>query len=339
LEEESGLAGAGEQSGNNESASFLTTITISHAMNDTNFASSHSRRSPACDPKVRLRQAVLFAVLVVALLALGVRVALNPQGFVAGLSVLIHGHQEEGWSDGGSVFKGRLFEQDGRTLLWAGPSDSMHFDVTETTLPLDGLRYGIGREAFPALIEPRFVSVSEASSWIDPNAPVLLVQIGDEVKIYPVQQLIRHEVVNDTIGGRAIFAAYCILADLGAVYDREMGGHDFTFALSGYTCSHPDVWDGRDAFVLWDRDTESLWWPTIGKAVSGPMLGVNLKVLDPALWSQTTWAAATTRYPTARVLDKGQDFERPVSWPRLEHLPSLNPGEEPKLAPRWGGNP
>ena len=26
-------------------------------------------------------------------------------------------------------------------------------------------------------------------------------------------------------------------------------------------------------FVLWDRDTESLWWPLAGTAVSGPMIG------------------------------------------------------------------
>jgi hypothetical protein len=313
--------------------------TSSDPMNDPILSSNHPRRPPACDPKVRLRQCVLLALLLVATLALGVRVALNPQGFLAGLSALIHGQQEDGWSDEGSGSKGGLIEQDGRTLLWGGPTDSMHFDVSETILPLDGLRYGLGREAFPALIEPRFVSVSEAARWIDPSARVLLVQIGDEVKIYPVQQLIRHEVVNDIIGGRAIFAAYCILADLGAVYDREMDGHTFTFALSGYTCSHPDVWDGRDAFVLWDRDTESLWWPTLGKAVSGPMLGANLKLLDPALWRQTTWAKARAEYPTALVLDKGQDFDRPVSWPRLDRFTPIDPTESPELAPRWGENP
>ena len=49
-------------------------------------------------------------------------IAFNPQGFVAGLSVLIRGQQEDGWSDEGSGSKGGLFEQDGRTLLWGGPT-------------------------------------------------------------------------------------------------------------------------------------------------------------------------------------------------------------------------
>lgn len=40
-----------------------------------------------------------------------------------------------------------------------------------------------------------------------------------------------------------IFAAYCILANLGAVYGREIA-FPLTFAVSGYTYSDQDVWPG-----------------------------------------------------------------------------------------------
>lgn len=95
-----------------------------------------------------------------------------------------------------------------------------------------------------------------------------------------------------------------------------MEDHTFTFAVSGYTCGQTNVWGGRQAFVLWDRDTESLWWPTIGTAVSGPMFGAHLKLLDKALWSQTTWGVVKDNFPQVRVLDTGQDFKRPQSWPK-----------------------
>jgi len=146
-----------------------------------------------------------------------------------------------------------IHADDGRQLLHGGQDESMHFDITTFRLDPANLNYGIGREAFPALIEPKFISAAEASEWLGPDDRVLAVRIKDEVRVYPVELLIRHEVVNDVVAGVPIFAAYCILADLGAVYDRRLGDHTLTFALSGYTYADPDVWDGRDAFVLWDR--------------------------------------------------------------------------------------
>jgi hypothetical protein len=51
---------------------------------------------------------------------------------------------------------------------------------------------------------------------------------------------------------------YCISADLGAIYDRQYGDEVLTFALGGYTYYEPNIWNGLDAFVLWDKESESL---------------------------------------------------------------------------------
>ncbi len=230
---------------------------------------------------------------------------------------------------------------DGTRLLRGGEEESMHFDITTFRLDPANLNYGIGREAFPALIAPKFVSADEASAWLGQEDRVLAVRIKDEVRVYPVELLIRHEVVNDVVADVPIFAAYCILADLGAVYDRRLGDHTLTFALSGYTYADPDVWEGRDAFVLWDRETESLWWPPIGKAVSGPLVDRSLKLLNEAHWSQTTWGKIVAKHPHAMVLQRGQDFERPQQWTRLEQPVAESVAESsspPTIAPRWGKN-
>ena len=63
--------------------------------------------------------------------------------------------------------------------------------------------------------------------------------------------------VNDVVGGKPIMAAYCELADLGAIYDRVLDDKVYTFALSGYTYFDPEVWDGMDGFVLWDREPKA----------------------------------------------------------------------------------
>lgn len=238
-----------------------------------------------------------------------------------------------------SVDRGKVFSADGRRWLWGGRESRTHFDITVTRLRPAGLHYGIGREAFDALIRPAFEPAAGAR-WLRGSDRVLTATIGGLTRVYPLSLLERHEVVNDEFGGREIFAAFCPLADLAAVYDRRIDGRVHTFALSGYTYFAPEVWGGKDAFVLWDRETESLWLPTSGRAVSGGMLDAPMKVLERALWSQTTWERALERYPDAMVLSREQLYTPPSAWARLElqkrDYPERTPADA--VAPRWGEN-
>jgi hypothetical protein len=233
-----------------------------------------------------------------------------------------------------------IVERDGKRYLWGGPDQSQHFDVTQFRLDASRLHYGLGRENFPALIAPEFVSAREADQWLGEDDPVLGVQIGAEAKAYPISLLVRHEVVNDTVGGKPVFAAYCVLAKLGAIYDRQLGNHTYTFAVSGYTYADPGIWGGRDAFVLWDRDTESLWLPTIGKAVSGPMIDVPMKLLPKDRWEQTTWGKFKRERPNALVLKPGQTMRPPPSWQHYDgpFPEKKNVGPAESIAPRMTRN-
>ncbi len=211
----------------------------------------------------------------------------------------------------------RVVERDGKQYLFGGEDPHQDFDVTQFRLDPAQLHYGLGREKFSALITPEFLSANEASRSLGEKEPVLGVSIGGEAKAYPIALLTRHEVVNDVVGGRPIFAAYCVLADLGAVYDRQMGGHTYTFAVSGYTYSEPSVWNGLQAFVLWDRDTESLWLPTIGKGVSGPMIDVPLQLVPQEHWEKATWGKFKAKYPDAVLLKPDQKMSPPAPWERF----------------------
>lgn len=216
-----------------------------------------------------------------------------------------------------AVNNGKFFDHDGKRMLYGGKDSLQHFDITNYALVDSQFHYGIGREAFPALLDPEFMSVNDADSvWAD-SVRFLVAHAGDEVKAYSVPDLTHHEVVNDMLNGKPIMAAYCILADLGAIYDRQYGDKVLTFALSGYTYYDEQVWDGLDGFILWDRETESLWWPLIDKAVSGPLKNVELLEMDKANWEDTTWDQVKEKYPDAQVLISGQDFERPRYWNKL----------------------
>ena len=218
---------------------------------------------------------------------------------------------------------GKFFEVDGKKMLYGGEKENQHFDISDYLLKDEQFHYGIGREKFPALLKPEFISVTEANTvWAD-STRFLLAQSGNEIKAYSVKDLTRHEIVNDVLDGQPIMAAYCILADLVAIYERNYGGKELTFALSGYTYYDKDVWNGLDGFVFWDRETESLWWPLIGKAVSGPLKNVKLIEMDKNKWSDTTWKNIRDNYPNAKVLKSGQDFERPTEWKKMEDVTSI----------------
>lgn len=222
-----------------------------------------------------------------------------------------------------ALLKGKFFTVNEKRMLYGGKDSTQHFDISGITLKEGQFHYGIGREAFPALLKPEFTSIAKADSlWKDEDR-FIVAYAGNEVKAYSVKDLTRHEVVNDELNGEPIMAVYCILADLGAIYDRQYGDQVLTFALSGYTYYDEEVWNGLDGFVLWDRETESLWWPLIDKAVSGPLNGVELLEKNKANWEDTTWAIIKEKYPDAQILISNQDFERPKTWEKLEDISSI----------------
>lgn len=218
---------------------------------------------------------------------------------------------------------GKFFNIGDQKMLYGGEDTSHHFNISNMDLKIGQFHYGIGRERFPALIKPEFISVEEADKIWNDTSRFLLAYSGDDVKAYSVKDLTRHEVVNDLLNGEPIMAVYCILADLGAVYERKYGDQELTFALSGYTYYDKSVWNGLDGFVLWDRETESLWWPLIGKGVSGSLKDVALLEMDKAQWEDTTWKKIRDQYPQAKVLRSGQDYIRPNSWKKLDNVSSI----------------
>ena len=117
---------------------------------------------------------------------------------------------------------GKFFEIDNKKMLYGGEDSLQHFDITGYELKDKQFNYGIGRERFPALLQPEFITVQEANTiWAD-STRFLLAYSGNDIKAYSVKDLTRHEVVNDVLNDEPIMAVYCILADLGAIYSLSL---------------------------------------------------------------------------------------------------------------------
>ncbi len=74
-----------------------------------------------------------------------------------------------------------------------------------TALPGETLNLEIitilGKDGIPAILDPQFVSGAEAAEQMLDSERVLGVSINGDHRAYPLNQLSRHEIVNDEVGG------------------------------------------------------------------------------------------------------------------------------------------
>lgn len=82
------------------------------------------------------------------------------------------------------------------------------------------------------------------------------------------------------------------------MYDREVDGRVLTFGVSG------KLW--RNALVMYDRETDSLWGHVPGESIRGLLKGKELNML--ASVPRTTWKKWRSLYPGTLVLSvKGRE--------------------------------
>ena len=132
-------------------------------------------------------------------------------------------------------------------------------EITSGGPPPDGI---------PPLDKPQFYESARADKWLQPQEPVIAVAEGDEARAYPLQILIWHEIVNDTIAGRPIVVTFCPLCNTSLVFDRTVDGRALTFGTTG-NLRYSDL-------VMWDRETQSWWQQATGEAIVGELTGARL---------------------------------------------------------------
>jgi hypothetical protein len=184
------------------------------------------------------------------------------------------------------------------------------FDLSSALVPVEQIvGGGPGRDGIPALTDPRFESVREASSWMRPDDRLLALEIGGVAKAYPLRILNWHEVVNDRIGARPVLVTYCPLCGTGMAFDPAVQGERRIFGVSGLLYNS-DV-------LMYDRETESLWSQIARRAVTGPLRGATLELL-PLL--HTTWDRWRRERPDGLVLSRETGHDRDYNRdPYLEY--------------------
>ncbi len=67
---------------------------------------------------------------------------------------------------------------------------------------------GPPKDGIPSIDDPEFVSVEEADEWIEDNELVITIIHKGMKRVYPLQIMVWHEIVNETIGGDPLLITY-----------------------------------------------------------------------------------------------------------------------------------
>lgn len=176
---------------------------------------------------------------------------------------------------------------------WETNTDKAIIDLDELK------RGGPPKDGIPSIDDPSFISTDKAGSWIADKEPVIAVEYNGEVRVYPLQILIWHEIVNDHLGGEPVLVTFCPLCYSALVFERTVKGEKLEFGVSGFL-RHSDL-------VMFDRKTETLWQQFTGKAIVGDYVGTTLKQIPTQIIS---FEQFRNNYPNGRVLSRDTGHDR-----------------------------
>lgn len=206
----------------------------------------------------------------------------------------------------------------------AGAESQFSTDFSKHSVPYSEiLSGGPPKDGIPAIDEAKFVSVDEADQWLQSQEPVILVEVEGDARAYPIQILMWHEIVNDTIGGVPVVVTYCPLCNTGIAFERTFDGQVLDFGTTGRL--------RYSNLVMYDRQTESWWQQATGEAIVGEFTGRQLTFVPASLIS---WADFEAAHPEGTVLSRETGYHADygrnpyAGYDDVNNLPFLYRGPE-----------
>jgi hypothetical protein len=173
-------------------------------------------------------------------------------------------------------------------------------DFSKHTVPYSEiLSGGPPKDGIPAIDQPQFITVDEADSWLEAVEPVVLVEVGGQARAYPLQILIWHEIINDTIADLPLAVTFCPLCNTAIAFEREFEGQVLEFSTTGRL--------RFSNLIMYDRQTETWWQQADGAAIAGEHAGSRLAFHPAAIIS---WQEFKSAHPDGDVLSRKTGFNR-----------------------------
>ncbi|MDR4492029.1 MAG: DUF3179 domain-containing protein [Candidatus Nitrosocosmicus sp.] len=180
--------------------------------------------------------------------------------------------------------------------------DSGIQSFNKSIVPLDQIvSGGPPPDGIPSIDNPQFVSVENAESFMDDSDLVLGVDINGDIRGYPLQILVWHEIVNDIVGETPIAVTYCPLCFTNQIFNRTLlDGQTLELGTSGKLYN--------SNLVMYDRNTDSLWSQAMAQSIAGELSGTKLERIP---FDLATWKDWKLIYPNSKMLSQDTGHARP----------------------------
>ena len=191
----------------------------------------------------------------------------------------------------------------GESLVFppAGAAREFTTDFTKHSVDYSEiLSGGPPKDGIPAIDDPSFVTADEADEWLAPTEPVIQFQLGAEARAYPLQVLIWHEIVNDTVAGVPVLITFCPLCNTAIAFERTVEGRTLDFGTTGRL--------RYSNLIMYDRQTETWWQQASGEAIVGEFTGTQLDFLAAPI---VAWQDFQASFPQGQVLSRETGHNRP----------------------------
>ena len=166
-------------------------------------------------------------------------------------------------------------------------------DLPPPTIDLSRLRSGgPPPDGIPSIDDPIFYRVASVD-YMEDNSPVLALEINGDARAYPLDIMLWHEIVNDTVGGVPVAVEYCPLCNSATVFDRRIEGRVLEFGVSGLLYN--------SSLVMYDRQTETLWSHFAGVPLYGELGDAELVDFPSTIAGFGQWRDA---HPDGLVLSR-----------------------------------
>ena len=183
----------------------------------------------------------------------------------------------------------------------SGAASQFRTDFSRHTVPYaEILSGGPPKDGIPAIDRPSYVSIERADEWLKPREPVILLEIDGVARAYPLQILMWHEIVNDTLASVPVAVTFCPLCNTAIAFERRVGDNRVTtFGTTGLL--------RFSNLIMYDRLTETWWQQATGEGIAGEHAGDRLRFLPATI---VAWEAFKQAHPEADVLSRETGFPR-----------------------------